>query len=148
MKLIHHPTLRLDPLFYDDFLTKNLLKPDARPTSDKAPIFPAANIISTHDDFRIEMAVPGLRKHDFTIKLENDLLLVSSSQQETSGLQAGSKYVKQEFQQVSFEWRFRLPKALIVPNDIRAEYHDGILQITIPKKEEAKELPPRQIEIN
>ncbi len=93
------------------------------------------------------MAIPGLQKQDFTIQLDNEMLCVSAAQQENNALEEGSQYVQQEFQHLAFERRFRLSKTLIVPNEISATYTDGILRITIPKKEEAKELPPRQIEV-
>lgn len=147
MKLIHHPSLRLNHLFYDDFLTKNPLTSKVNSAIAKSPTFPAANVISTPDSFSIEMAIPGLQKHDITIQLDREVLSVSATQQENNALEEGSQYVQQEFQHVTFERRFRLSKNLIVPNEISATYTDGILRITIPKKEEAKELPPRQIEV-
>lgn len=147
MKLIHHPSLRLNHLFYDDFLTKNPLTSKTNSALAKASTFPAANVIPTPDSFRIEMAIPGLQKQDFTIQLDNEMLCVSAAQQENNALEEGSQYVQQEFQHLAFERRFRLSKTLIVPNEISATYTDGILRITIPKKEEAKELPPRQIEV-
>jgi len=147
MKLIHHPSLRLNHLFYDDFLTKNLPTSNTNSAIEKAPTFPAANVISTPDSFKIEMAIPGLQKQDFTIQLDKEVLSVAATQQENNALEEGSKYVQQEFQHVAFERRFRLSKTLIVPNEISATYTDGILRITIPKQEEAKELPPRQIDV-
>jgi len=147
MKLIHHPSLRLNHLFYDDFLTKNLPTSNTNSAIEKAPTFPAANVISTPDSFRIEMAIPGLQKQNFTIQLDKEVLSVAATQQENNALEEGSKYVQQEFQHVAFERCFRLSKTLIVPDEISATYTDGILRITIPKQEEAKELPPRQIDV-
>ena len=97
------------------------------------------------DDFRIEMLVPGYRKEDIRIQYENGILSVSH---ELSDNQADGnvKYVTREFQPVGFERSFRLSDRL-ASDKIAAKYENGILEVTIPKKEEAKAKPAREISI-
>ncbi|WP_316813777.1 Hsp20/alpha crystallin family protein [Pedobacter heparinus] len=104
---------------------------------------PAANISETADHFRMELAAPGLKKEDFKLKLERDVLSISveksgENQQERS-------YAKREYSYSSFVRAFTLPDSANAEG-IQAKYTDGILCIDIPKREEAK-MVIRQIEI-
>jgi HSP20 family protein len=106
---------------------------------------PAVNIIETQNEFRIEVAVPGLNKDDFKINIENDLLTVSASK-ESKSEETDETYTRREFSYNSFSRSFTLPET--VANDhISAEHKDGIVHIHIPKKEEAKPKPAREIAI-
>ncbi|MCW9037889.1 Hsp20/alpha crystallin family protein [Altibacter sp.] len=108
---------------------------------------PAVNILENEDDFKVEMAVPGMKKEDFNIDLENNLLTISAEEQsenETKG-QDGS-YTRREFNYSAFKRSFTLPDS-VDGEKIAASYTDGVLNITIPKKEEAKPKPPKKIAI-
>ena len=63
-------------------------------------------------------------------------------------LKEGDRYTRREFSYQSFQRTFILPKAVVDGSSIKAKYENGILRIMIPKKEEAKPLPPRQIKIS
>jgi HSP20 family protein len=106
---------------------------------------PAVNIAEGKDDFNIEVAAPGLDKNDFKINLEHNVLTVSSEKESTKEEKEG-KFMRREFGYSSFKRCFTLPNS-IDPEKISASHKDGILYITIPKKEEAKIKPPRQIAI-
>ncbi|RZT00326.1 Hsp20/alpha crystallin family protein [Aquimarina brevivitae] len=109
---------------------------------------PAVNIRENEDSFMVELAAPGLNKADFNIELDNDLLSISSEKEverETNGNDAN--YTRKEFSYTSFKRSFTLPET-INPEAIEASYKDGILLITLPKKEEAKVQPKRLIEIS
>jgi len=105
---------------------------------------PAANISETADHFHVELAAPGLKKEDFKLKLEKDVLTVSVEQLNQNDQQERS-YAKREFSYSSFVRAFTLPESANTES-IQAKYNDGILCIDIPKREEAK-LVARQIEI-
>ena len=105
---------------------------------------PAVNVSETGEHFRIEMAVPGLQKSDFQIDLDNDVLHIAA--QRDLNTPEGVDYKRHEFGAVDFKRSFRLPET-IDAGAIEATYENGILAILLPKKEEAKEQPPRQIEI-
>lgn len=107
---------------------------------------PAVNIIEGKDDYRIEVAAPGLEKNDFKISLDNNMLTVSS-EKELSNEEKSEQFMRREFTYASFSRSFTLPDGTD-PDKIQAKHKDGILQVTIPKKEEAKDRPARQIRIS
>ncbi len=106
---------------------------------------PAVNIAESDDNFKIEFAAPGLTKADFKINLDNDVLIVKS-EKEVNEEESKTNYTRKEFNFSSFQRTFTLPDSADGER-IMAEYKEGILSIDIPKKEEAKVKPARDIEI-
>ncbi|MDX1279006.1 Hsp20/alpha crystallin family protein [Oceanihabitans sediminis] len=107
---------------------------------------PKVNIKETADAFVVEMAVPGLKKSDFQIEIDNQVLAISSETKEETKLKE-EKYTRREFGYSSFKRTFTLPESV---NDekINASYSEGILSIILPKKDEAKQKPVRNIKIS
>jgi len=109
---------------------------------------PAVNVVEHQDGFRIEVAAPGLKKDDFKLNLNHNNLSISAYQEtkkeETD--QTNEKYTRREFSYSSFQRTFTLPTSVDADN-IQASYTDGVLKIELPKREEAKVKPARQIEI-
>lgn len=109
---------------------------------------PAVNVVEHNDGFRIEVAAPGLKKEDFKLNLNHNNLTISAYQEnkteETD--KENEKYTRREFSYSSFQRTFMLPNS-VEADQIKANYADGVLTIEIPKREEAKVKPPRQIEI-
>lgn len=106
---------------------------------------PAVNIAENEDNFQIEFAAPGFSKADFLINLDNDVLTVKS-EKTVNNEDTKANYTRKEFNFSSFQRSFTLPES-VDSEGIKAEYKDGILNIEIPKKEEAKVKPAREIEI-
>ena len=106
---------------------------------------PAVNIAETDDSYRIEVAAPGLNKGDFKVKVDQDLLTISAKK-ETNKEDSGEKYSRREFSYVEFSRNFHLPET-VNAEGITANYENGILHITLAKKEEAKPVPVRTVEI-
>jgi HSP20 family protein len=108
-------------------------------------MMPAVNISENEDGFMLEMAAPGMKKSDFKINLDNNVLTISSEKQEE---QEDSKqnYSCKEFNFSSFSRSFTLPKSIDF-DKIKADYKDGILRVSLPKREDAKVALNRQIEI-
>ncbi|CCH56436.1 heat shock protein Hsp20 [Fibrisoma limi BUZ 3] len=109
---------------------------------------PAVNVVEHNDGFRIEVAAPGLKKEDFKLHLSHNNLTISAYQENQKEEQASEneKYTRREFSYSSFQRTFMLPNS-VNADSIQATYADGVLKIEIPKREEAKVKPPRQIEI-
>ncbi|NNE77860.1 MAG: Hsp20/alpha crystallin family protein [Pricia sp.] len=107
---------------------------------------PMVNIKETADAYFVEMAVPGLKKSDFHIDLENNVLSISTEMEEKNE-QKESDYTRREFGYSSFKRSFTLPET-VDDGKIKAEYDEGILSIHLPKKEEAKQKPARSIKIS
>lgn len=106
---------------------------------------PAVNVVENKEGFRIEVAAPGLQKSDFKLNLEKNQLTISAEKEQKEE-NANEKYTRKEFKYTSFQRTFTLPNT-IDGDRIEANYADGILSIALPKREEAKEKPARQIEI-
>ena len=107
---------------------------------------PAVNVVEAPDSFRIELAAPGLQKDNFELKIEKDQLVITAKQ-ETEENTTEEKVTRREFNYSSFKRSFRLPKT-VNTTAINATYENGILLVSLPKKEEAKDQPARQIEIS
>ena len=107
---------------------------------------PLANIVETKEDFRIELTVPGFSKSDFKIKLEDQVLHISSDREET-GINQEESYIRHEFSCTAFNRSFHL-SYLVDSGSIIAKYENGILSVNIPKTEQAKSKPAREIAID
>ena len=97
---------------------------------------PAVNIAETDAKYHIELAVPGLRKEDFKISLDKNILSISSERKEENA-EEGKRYNKREYSFTAFVRSFTLPDTADY-SKIDAEYVDGILKIEVAKKDEAK----------
>jgi HSP20 family protein len=106
---------------------------------------PAANIIENQDSFQLDLAAPGMKKDDFKINLENNILTISS-EVEDEKQQEGKNYSRKEFYYGSFSRSFTLPK-IVDLDKIQADYSDGILKVVLPKKEESKLEIKKEIKI-
>lgn len=105
---------------------------------------PAVNIKETDDDFTIEVAAPGMKKEDFSIKYDNGRLTISSEKEDEK---LDEEYNRREFSYQSFCRSFEVVDNVVDNQKIKAKYQDGILYITLPKREEIKPRPAKQIEI-
>ena len=106
---------------------------------------PSVNIAENNDGFKIEFAAPGLTKEEFKINLDNNVLTVESEKKEEKE-ESKENFTRREFNYSSFQRSFTLPDSAN-GEKIKAEYQNGILNIEIPKREEAKVKPVREIEI-
>ncbi len=106
---------------------------------------PAVNIKDNEKGFELELAVPGLKKDDFTVEVDNDVLTISS-EIKTENEETKENYTRKEFSFSSFKRAFTLPET-VDGSKIDAKYEDGILKLTLPKKQEALPKPKRLISI-
>lgn len=104
------------------------------------------NVRETGSSYELELVAPGLKKEDFKISLHGDTLTVSFEHQDEHSQESKEEgWIRKEYQKKSFTRSFNLDDA-IDAGRISAEYHNGILHLTLPKKEEAQALS-RTIEI-
>ncbi len=106
---------------------------------------PAANIVEQPDAFLLEIAAPGMKKEDFKINLENNILTISAEFDDEKR-EDGKNYTRKEFYYGSFSRSFTLPKTIELEK-IKAEYEHGILKINMPKREASKVEVKKQIQI-
>ncbi len=134
------------PNLFDRFFNNELDSWNRTNFSNTNTTLPSVNIKEDTDAFFVEVAAPGFEKSDFKIQLNNDLLTISSEKQIKDEIKDDEKISKREFSYQSFTRSFTLPE-LVEDEKISAKYENGILSITIPKKEEAKPKPIKQIKI-
>jgi HSP20 family protein len=132
----------------DDFFNRSLMNWGTSNYSNTGTTLPAVNIKETDNSYEVEMAAPGMKKEDFKIELDNNILTISSEKsQEYEEGGENEKYSRKEFSYQSFQRSFSLPKEVVDEDKIEARYKDGVLHLNIPKREEAKQKAPRKIEI-
>ncbi|PJZ26382.1 heat-shock protein Hsp20 [Leptospira hartskeerlii] len=104
---------------------------------------PAVNVVKTKEGYEMDFAAPGLEKGDFKIDLEGDQLTVSAEKKSESKIEEKS-YSKREYNYSSFSRTFNLPDNAI-KDQISAKYENGVLKLTIPRKE--LEAPKKTVKI-
>jgi HSP20 family protein len=104
--------------------------------SSRVMSIPAVNITEQKDDYQVSLAAPGLKKDDFHIDIDGNLLTISSEKEDKKEEKEG-RYTRREYSYSSFERSFTLPDE-VNKDKIEAHYEDGLLKLVLPKKEEAK----------
>jgi HSP20 family protein len=135
------------PMLFDDFINRDLFKWGNLNFSDTNTTIPAVNIKETAEHYEVEVAAPGMTKKDFKVELDGNTLSISSEKSNQNGVKDDGRYFRREFSYQSFQRSFTLQKEVVDIDKIEARYENGLLQLLIPKKEEAKVKPPRLIEI-
>ena len=107
---------------------------------------PAVNIKENEKDFQLELSVPGRSKEDFNIEIDDNILSISSEVKPENEVEKNN-YTRREFAFSSFKRSFTLPES-VDGEKINANYENGILMFTLPKKEEALPKPKRMIELS
>ena len=136
------------PGFFNDLFTRDLWNWGLNNNSVTNTTIPAVNIKETPENFVVEVAAPGMKKEDFKVELDNNLLTIKSERTNEWENKEGEKYSRREFSYQSFQRSFQLPAQVVDADRIEAKYESGLLHLVIPKKEEAKQRPPRMIQIS
>ena len=143
MRMIKRNTGLFPSLFDDWFIENRLDRQDYETFS-----IPAVNISENFSIFAIEIAAPGLKKEDFSIELDKQVLTISSKNHpaDDSESEIKRKFNRKEFNYGEFTRSFKLPETVNL-KEIGANYENGILSITLPKKEEEQDIK-RMVEIS
>jgi HSP20 family protein len=134
------------PALFDDFFSRELFNWGNNNYSSASTTVPSVNIRETANNYEVELAAPGMDKNDFAITLDGSILTISSSK-ERKAEDSHDNYTRREFSYESFKRSFELPKHVVDEQNINARYENGLLHLTVPKKEEAKQKTPKMIEI-
>jgi HSP20 family protein len=102
----------------------------------KGTVVPAVNISQTKDSYNVEVAAPGMKKEDFKVEVENDVLTISAENKEEKE-EKSKKYTRREYSYTSFSRSFVLPEG-VKSEAVKATYKDGVLSIALPKTEVGK----------
>jgi HSP20 family protein len=107
---------------------------------------PAVNITEHGNEFEVFLAAPGLKKDDFRIDIDGNMLTISCAKEEQKD-EKDKQYTRKEYSYSSFSRSFTLPDE-INKEKIEARYEDGVLKIALPRKEEAqKKMTAKQIAV-
>ncbi len=112
----------------------------------KSGALPAVNIQETDSNFIVSLVAPGFNKENFKLKSTEKVLEISATLEKTEEMEE-TKFTRKEFTVKSFTRSFNLPEGKVNIDDISAAYKDGILSVSIPKKEAAKPVE-KLIQIN
>ncbi len=144
MTLVKFRDKNLFPTFFNEFLNRDMF--DLANTSFSNSTLPAVNIKENKGNFIVEVAAPGMSKDNFKIEIDNSLLVISSEKEESNEEVKDGEFTRKEFSYQSFKRSFTLPET-IQEDKIEANYKDGVLMISLPKKEEAKKKQKQMIKI-
>jgi HSP20 family protein len=97
---------------------------------------PAVNVTENKDNYLVSLAAPGMKKNDFKIDIEGDMLSISCEKEETKE-EKEKKYTRKEYNYSSFSRSFTLPDN-VTRGKIEATYEDGVLNLRLPKSEQFK----------
>lgn len=126
--------------FFDDFFTKELFDFNSAGFAQSGITQPSVNVKDMNDGFEIQVAAPGMKKEDFTVNLDRNVLTISSEKQtQNEEKDEDGNFSRREFNYSSFRRSFTLPEA-VEQEKIEATYEDGLLKITVPKKEQSTQM--------
>jgi len=128
---------RLFPSLFDDFIKPWNEWFDTSSALGRAITVPAVNITENVNDYNISVAAPGLKKNDFHINVDGNMLTISAEKEETKEEKEEENYTRKEYNYSSFSRSFTLPQE-VNREKIEASYEDGVLKLVLPKKEEVK----------
>lgn len=127
------------PTVFDDFFKPwNEWFDNSNAFLGRTITMPAVNIVENKEDYMVSLAVPGMKKEDFNIDVEGNMLTISSEKEESKE-EKEDKYTRKEYNYSSFSRSFTLPDE-VNKEKIEAKYVDGVLKLMLPKREEAKKL--------
>ena len=99
------------PTFFDDFFTKDFFDWNDKNFAKVGTTLPSVNLKETDKDFRIDLAVPGMKKDDFKVEMQNGILTISSEKkEEKEEKDKEGNYLRREFSYESFCRSFSMPE--------------------------------------
>lgn len=113
---------------------------------DVTSAIPSVNVVESDRDFRLELAAPGLERKDFKIEADDHMLTISAEKKEEKK-EKNERYSRREYSYNSFSRSFQLPENTIA-DKVEAKYENGVLNVSIPKKEVTVSKPKKEIQVN
>jgi HSP20 family protein len=111
---------------------------------------PAVNIKEDNKTYKIELVAPGFAREDLKVDVDNDILTISAEKREEKSDGDGDgreeRFTRREYSYSSFSRSFTLPQNSTA-DKIDAKYENGVLKLTLPKKEESQPNSRKQIQI-
>ncbi len=136
------------PSLIDRFLEGNLMDWNMSNFAELDSTLPAVNVWENDNEIFIDLAAPGLKKSDFNVSYDNGRLMISCEKKDEKTDKDGDRVTRREFNYQSFQRSFNIPENMVNADKINAKYNDGILHLTLPKREEVKPKPSKEIKIS
>ncbi|MNF44362.1 18 kDa heat shock protein [compost metagenome] len=131
----------------DDFFSRDIFDWTDKNFSAMGSNLPSVNLKETDNKIEVELAAPGMKKEDFKVEIDNNMLMISSEkEEEKEEKRKKDNYIRKEFNYQSFFRSFSLPE-YVDENKVEANYKDGILHIDIAKKEGSNKKIAKKIDI-
>ena len=127
-----------DDLFDDSFFNdKDMKNMEKKLYGHRAKNVMNTDVKETEDGYELEMDLPGFKKEEVTVELENGYITIRAQKGLDKDEESKGKYIRRERYAGSCERSFYVGEAL-TQDDIKASFKHGILRLDIPKKEEKK----------
>ncbi|MCR5557435.1 MAG: Hsp20/alpha crystallin family protein [Butyrivibrio sp.] len=124
----------MDNFFNDNFWNGMCRTGNERQDATNFSSLMKTDVIEKDNCYQLEAELPGFNKEDIKIDLKNDILTISASHSENNDEKDNNgKYIRRERRSSSYERSFRVHD--LKPDDIIAQYRNGVLTVNIPKKE-------------
>lgn len=136
------------PSLIDRFLEGNLMDWNMSNFAELDSTLPAVNVRENDNEIFIDLAAPGMKKSDFNVNYDNGRLMISCEKKDEKTDKDGDRVTRREFNYQSFQRSFSIPENMVDADKINAKYSDGILHLTLPKREEVKPRPSKEIKIS
>jgi HSP20 family protein len=107
--------------------------------------FPAVNIAEDENQFTVELAAPGLDKKDLKVTVDHNVLTIEASKEQKTE-EKNDNYRRVEFNYSNFKRSFTLPDE-VNADKIASKYENGVIHIDLPKRDEAKPRPIREVKV-
>ena len=138
----------LSRFWNDDFFTRDMMNWGLSNFSTTGTSIPAVNIRETKNSYEVEMAAPGMKKNDFKIELDGNMITISAEKTDEQEKRSDDeRFVSREYSYQSFQRSFNLPKDVVDVEKIEAHYEDGVLRLTVPKQETSKTKQAKKIKV-
>ncbi len=135
------------PSWFDKFFEGDLMDWNTWNFAGMNSTLPAVNVKEKEDEYVIEVAAPGMQKKDFHVNYDNGRLTISSEKKEEKE-HKDERVNRREFSYQSFQRSFTVPEEQVNADKIGAKYADGILYLNLPKRDEVKAKPAKEIKIS
>jgi len=136
------------PSLIDKFFEGNMMDWNNWNFAGLNSTLPAVNVSENQDEYRLDVAAPGLQKGDFKLNYDNGRLTISSERKDEKEEKEGDSVTRREFSYQSFQRSFTVPENVINADKITEKYDNGILHVVLPKREEVKPKPAKEIKIS
>ncbi len=144
-KQLSSPSLSTPSIFNDLFKPWNEWFDNSGNLLGRSLSVPAVNITEQPEAYKVSMAVPGMKKEDFRIDVDGNILTISCQKEENKE-EKNKKYTRKEYNYSSFSRSFTLPEE-VSQEKIEARYEDGVLKLVLPRMDMAKKVSTKKIEV-